>query len=125
MTIVRIHVALLIGSLAVLLDPATASAATTDHGFVGESAKVVIFILGGIAIAAVAAAAFEVTFRTVREGKWSEDTAPVLSAPPRARYAACMRVEPDAKARQATTASPASSIATSGGRTCEFGPSLY
>ena len=86
MTIVRIHVAVLIGFVAVLLDPATAAAATSADGFVGQSARIVIFILGGIAIAAVAAAAIEVTFRTVREGKWSSDTAPVLSALTAQRY---------------------------------------
>ena len=86
MKIVRIHVALVIGAVAVLLDPATASAAGDSHGFVGHSAKIAIFILGGIAIAAVAAAAIEVTFRTVREGKWSSDTAPVLSALTAQRY---------------------------------------
>ena len=86
MTIVRIHVAVLIGFVAVLLDPATAAAATGADGFVGQSARIVIFILGGIAIAAVAAAAIEVTFRTVREGKWSSDTAPVLSALTAQRY---------------------------------------
>ena len=69
-----------------LLDPATAAAATSADGFVGQSARIVIFILGGIAIAAVAAAAIEVTFRTVREGKWSSDTAPVLSALTAQRY---------------------------------------
>jgi hypothetical protein len=86
MKTVRIHLAFLIGLVAVLLDPATASAATGADGFVGESAKVVIFILGGIAIAAVVAAAIEVTFRTVREGKWSSETAPVLSALTAQRY---------------------------------------
>src|SRR6185295_15018135 len=85
MTIVRTHVAVLIGFVAVLLDPATASAATSADGFVGQSAKIVIFILGGIAIAAVVAA-IEVTFRTVREGKWSSDTTPVLSALTAQRY---------------------------------------
>ena len=86
MTIVRIHVAVLIGFVAVLLDPATAAAATSADGFVGQSAKIVIFILGGIAIAAVVAAAIEVSFRTMREGKWSNDTAPVLSALTAQRY---------------------------------------
>ena len=86
MTIVRIHVALLIGFVAVLLDPATAAAATSADGFVGQSAKIAIFILGGVAIAAVVAAAIEVTFRTMREGKWSADTAPVLSALTAQRY---------------------------------------
>lgn len=46
MKIVRIHVALVIGAVAVLLDPATASAAADSHGFVGHSAKIAIFILG-------------------------------------------------------------------------------
>src|SRR5678815_3329531 len=86
MTIVRFHVALLIGSFAVLLDPAAASATTGTDGFVGGGVKVVLFVLGGVAIAAVVAAAIEVTFRTVREGKWSDDTAPMLSALTAQRY---------------------------------------
>jgi exopolysaccharide biosynthesis polyprenyl glycosylphosphotransferase len=90
MTIGRIHVPLLIGLAAVLLDPATAAAApaaaTGADGFVDGGARIVLFALGGIALAAVVAAAAEVTFRTVREGKWSSDTAPVLSALTAHRY---------------------------------------
>jgi len=91
MTIGRIHLAFLIGGLAVLLNPATAAAgsaaaATSADGFVGSSARIVLFALGGIALAAVVAAAVEVIFRTVREGKWSSDTAPVLSALTAHRY---------------------------------------
>jgi len=85
MKIVRPH-ALLIGLVALLLDPANAAAATGADGFVGGSAKVVIFALVGIAVAAVIAAAIEVTFRTMGEGKWSNDTAPVLSALAAQRY---------------------------------------
>jgi exopolysaccharide biosynthesis polyprenyl glycosylphosphotransferase len=86
MTIVRFHTALLIGSVAVLLDPAAAAASTSADGFVGGGAKIAIFVLAGIAAAAVVAAAIEVTYRTVREGKWSGDTAPVLSALTAQRY---------------------------------------
>ena len=87
MTIVRIHVALLIGLVAVLLDPATASAATpATDGFVGGGAKIVHLRTRRDRLAAVVAAAIEVTFRTVREGKWSADTAPVLSALTAQRY---------------------------------------
>ena len=86
MTIVRLHVALLIGLVAVLLDPAAASAETSADGFVGGGAKIAIFALAGVAIAAVVAAAIEVTYRTMREGKWSADTAPVLSALTAQRY---------------------------------------
>jgi exopolysaccharide biosynthesis polyprenyl glycosylphosphotransferase len=91
MTIGRIHLVVLIGVLAVLLDPATASAATAGaatsaNGFVGGGARIALFALGGLALAAVVAAAVEVIFRTVREGKWSSDTAPVLSALTAHRY---------------------------------------
>jgi exopolysaccharide biosynthesis polyprenyl glycosylphosphotransferase len=85
MKIVRPH-ALIIGPAALLLDPANAAAAEGADGFVGGSAKVVIFTLVGIAIAAVIAAAIEFTFRAMREGKWSSDTAPVLSALAAQRY---------------------------------------
>ncbi len=86
MTIVRIHVASIIGLAALLLDPAVAAAAPSADGFVGDGARLVIFAFGAIAIAAVVAAAIEVTFRTMREGKWSGDTAPVLSALAAQRY---------------------------------------
>src|SRR5512132_2778313 len=91
MTIGRIHLLVLIGVVAVLLDPATAAAAsaaaaTSADGFVGSGARIALFALGGIALAAVVAAAVEVIFRTVREGKWSSDTAPVLSALTAHRY---------------------------------------
>jgi exopolysaccharide biosynthesis polyprenyl glycosylphosphotransferase len=86
MTIVRIHALLLIGLVALLLDPASAAAAPSADGFVGQGAKIVILVMGGIALAAVVAAGIEVTFRTVREGKWSGDTAPVLSALTAQRY---------------------------------------
>jgi exopolysaccharide biosynthesis polyprenyl glycosylphosphotransferase len=91
MTIGRIHLAVLIGFVAVSLDPATAAAAsaaaaTSADGFVGGGARIALFALGGIALAAVVAAAVEVIFRTVREGKWSSDTAPVLSALTAHRY---------------------------------------
>ena len=86
MTIVRLHVALLIGLVAVLLDPAAASAEPSADGFVGGGAKIAIFALAGIAVAAVVAAAIEVTYRTIREGKWSADTAPVLNALTAQRY---------------------------------------
>jgi exopolysaccharide biosynthesis polyprenyl glycosylphosphotransferase len=91
MTIGRIHLVVLIGVLAVVLDPATAAAATAGaatsaNGFVGGGARIALFALGGLALAAVVAAAVEVIFRTVREGKWSSDTAPVLSALTAHRY---------------------------------------
>jgi exopolysaccharide biosynthesis polyprenyl glycosylphosphotransferase len=91
MTIGRIHLLVLIGVAAVLLDPATAAAAsaaaaTSADGFVGSGARIALFALGGIALAAVVAAAVEVIFRTVREGKWSSDTAPVLSSLTAQRY---------------------------------------
>src|SRR5215213_8840672 len=86
MTIVRIHVALIIGLLAVLLDPAIAAAATTSDGFVGDGAKIVLIALAAIGGLALLAAVAEVTFRMVREGKWSSETAPVLSALTAHRY---------------------------------------
>jgi exopolysaccharide biosynthesis polyprenyl glycosylphosphotransferase len=90
MTIGRIHVLLLIGLVAVVLDPATAAAspaaAASADGFVGGGVRIVLFALGGLALAAIVAAAVEVIFRTVREGKWSSDTAPVLSALTAHRY---------------------------------------
>jgi exopolysaccharide biosynthesis polyprenyl glycosylphosphotransferase len=91
MTIGRIHLAVLIGFVAVVLDPATAAAApagaaTSADGFVGGGARIALFALGGIALSAIVAAAVEVLFRTVREGKWSSDTAPVLSALTAHRY---------------------------------------
>ena len=91
MTIGRIHLGVLIGLVAVVLDPATASAATAGaatsaNGFVGGGARIALFALGGLALAAVVAASVEVIFRTVREGKWSSDTAPVLSALTAHRY---------------------------------------
>jgi exopolysaccharide biosynthesis polyprenyl glycosylphosphotransferase len=91
MKIGRIHSAVLIGLLAGVLDPATAAAsspaaAASADGFVDGGVRVAMFILGGIALAAVVAAAVEVTFRTVREGKWSSETAPVLSALTAHRY---------------------------------------
>ena len=62
MTIGRIHLLVLIGVVAVLLDPATAAAAsaaaaTSADGFVGSGARIALFALGGIALAAVVAAA--------------------------------------------------------------------
>ncbi|MEA2379219.1 MAG: hypothetical protein QOK00_3605 [Thermoleophilaceae bacterium] len=86
MTIVRIHVALLIGLVAALLDPAAALAAPSTDGFVGDGARIVLLAFGGIALAAVVAAAIEVTYRAMGEGKWSSDTAPVLSALAAQRY---------------------------------------
>ncbi|MEA2330024.1 MAG: hypothetical protein QOH58_162 [Thermoleophilaceae bacterium] len=86
MTIVRTHVALIIGLVALLLDPAAAAAQTSADGFVGDGVKVVILVLAGIAIAAVVAALFEVSFRSVRERKWNSDSAPVLSALAAHRY---------------------------------------
>jgi exopolysaccharide biosynthesis polyprenyl glycosylphosphotransferase len=86
MTIVRAHVALLIGLAASLLDPAMAAAAPTAAGFAGEGAKIALIVVGSVVVTAVVAAAVEVTFRTVREGKWSNDTAPVLSALAAQRY---------------------------------------
>jgi len=90
MTTGRIHLAVLIGAVAVVLDPATAAAApaaaTSANGFVDGGVRIALFALGGIAVAAVVAAVVEVTFRTVREGKWSSDTAPVLSALTAHRY---------------------------------------
>jgi exopolysaccharide biosynthesis polyprenyl glycosylphosphotransferase len=90
MTIGRIHVLILIGLVAVVLDPATAAAspaaAASADGFLGVSGRIVLFGLGGLALAAIVAAAVEVTFRTVREGKWSSDTAPALSALTAQRY---------------------------------------
>jgi exopolysaccharide biosynthesis polyprenyl glycosylphosphotransferase len=91
MTIGRIHLGVLIGLVAVVLDPATAAAATAGaatsaNGFVGGGARIALFALGGLALAAVVAASVEVIFRTVREGKWSSDTAPVLSALTAHRY---------------------------------------
>src|SRR3954462_7473527 len=90
MTTGRIHLAVLIGAVAVVLDPATAAAApaaaTSANGFVGGGGRIALFALGGIALAAVVAAVGGVTFRTVREGKWSSDTAPVLSALTAHRY---------------------------------------
>ena len=52
----------------------------------GQRRRIALFALGGIALAAVIAAAVEVIFRTVREGKWSSDTAPVLSSLTAQRY---------------------------------------
>jgi exopolysaccharide biosynthesis polyprenyl glycosylphosphotransferase len=86
MTIVRTHVALFIGLAALLLNPSVAAAASGDDGFVGNSAKIVIFGLIGIAAIAALAAAIEVSFRTLREGRWSSETAPVLSALTAQRY---------------------------------------
>jgi exopolysaccharide biosynthesis polyprenyl glycosylphosphotransferase len=90
MKIGRIHLPLLIGLAAVLLDSATASAspaaAAHTDGFVNGGTRIVLFVLAGFAVAAIVAAAVEVTVRTVREGKWSSDTAPVLSALTAHRY---------------------------------------
>jgi exopolysaccharide biosynthesis polyprenyl glycosylphosphotransferase len=86
MTIARVHVAIFIGVVAVLLDPGAAVAAPADDGFVGESAKIVIFALVGIAAAAVVAAAFEVSFRAMREAKGSGQAAPFLSRLAAQRY---------------------------------------
>ena len=86
MTIVRTHVALFIGLAALLLDPGVAAAATGDDGFVGDPVKIAILGLIGIGTTAALAAAAEVSFRTLREGRANSDTAPVLSALTAQRY---------------------------------------
>jgi exopolysaccharide biosynthesis polyprenyl glycosylphosphotransferase len=86
MTIVRTHAALFIGLTALLLDPGVAAAATGEDGFVGDGAKIAILALIGIGALAAIAAAVEVSFRTLREGKSNSDDAPVLSALTAQRY---------------------------------------
>jgi exopolysaccharide biosynthesis polyprenyl glycosylphosphotransferase len=86
MTIVRVHLALVIGLAACLLDPAIAAAAPTANGFAGAGLKIALIIAGTVVVTAVVAAAVEVTFRTMREGRLSNETAPVLSALAAQRY---------------------------------------
>jgi exopolysaccharide biosynthesis polyprenyl glycosylphosphotransferase len=86
MTIVRAHLVLLIGLAASLLDPANALAAPGPDGFAGQGVKIAIIVIGAIVVAAVTAAAVEVTFHMLRDGKWRSETAPILSALTAQRY---------------------------------------
>jgi exopolysaccharide biosynthesis polyprenyl glycosylphosphotransferase len=85
--IVRTHVPVIIGVGVTLLDPAPAMAAQQgSEGFVTGGVEIALIVVGFIAVAAVVAAAVELTFRTLRQRRWTDDRAPILSALAAHRY---------------------------------------
>jgi exopolysaccharide biosynthesis polyprenyl glycosylphosphotransferase len=82
------HVPFLIGPPALLLNPSVAAAAGTggESGFANGWLKTVVMVLAAVLITAALLAGAELSFRTLRQRRWTEDRAPILSALAAHRY---------------------------------------
>jgi exopolysaccharide biosynthesis polyprenyl glycosylphosphotransferase len=81
------HVPFLIGLPALLLNPPPAAAATGgDSGFANDWLKTVLLVVAAVVLTAALLAAAELSFRTLRQRRWSGDRAPLLSALAAHRY---------------------------------------